>query len=75
MVIDIDYDLFFKVDQPRPVYVGALNNENRIVWFVYSWCDSDICSAWQGPIGVGNGVAHDDFGVFIKCAQKPIKAK
>src|SRR5437763_5206195 len=75
MVIDVDDELFFEIDQAGPIYVGAFNDENGIVRAIDRGGYANCGGAGKLLISMRCWVAHGDFDVFVECAQQPVETE
>src|SRR5437667_2264299 len=75
MVIDVDDELFFEIDQAGPIDVGAFNDENGIVRAIDRGGYADCGGAGKLLISMRRCVAHGDFDVFVERAQQPVETE
>src|SRR5947199_242320 len=75
MVIDVDDELFFEIDQAGPIYVGAFNNENGIVRAIDRGGYANGGGAGKLLISMRRCVTHGDFDVFVERAQQPVETE
>src|SRR6185503_9400382 len=75
MVIDVDDELLFEIDQPWARNVGTLDHKHGVIRRIDHGSDAYIVCAGKLLVSVWNRIAHDDFDVFIKRAQQPVKTE
>ena len=75
MVIDVDDELFFEIDQAGPIYVGAFNDENGIVRAIDCGGYANCVGAGKLLISMRRHVAHGDFDLFVERAQQPVETE
>ena len=73
VVVDVNGELFLKVGDAGAKSVGALDNKNCIVFFIDSLNASDVFDAGKFLIRTGDLVTGNDFCIFAKRPDQPIK--
>src|SRR5438552_17930946 len=75
MMIYIDDELLVEIYQTRAANVRAFDHEYGVIRTVNGRRDAHLFSARQLLIGMRHLVSHDNFHVFIKRTQQPVKTK
>ena len=75
MMVDVDDELLFQIDQAGPVNIRTFNYEYSIIGAVNCGRDPDSIGARQLLVGMRRGVAHDYFDIFLERLQQPIETQ
>src|SRR6185369_11654435 len=75
MVIDVDDELLFEIREPRARNVGTLDHKHGVIRRIDDGSDAYVVCAGELLVSVWNRIAHDDFDVFIKRTQQPVKTE
>jgi hypothetical protein len=75
IVVYVDDELLIEVDESGTRDVGALDDEDGIVFTIDGGRDANCFRAGELAVRVRHGVAHDDFRFFIERLEQPVKTE
>ena len=73
MVINIDDELLFQIDEAGSIDIRTFDNENGVVRTIDRWRYADRLGARKLLVGMRRRITHDGLDVFVERAQQPIQ--